>query len=58
MKGCHIWGLPAETIRRVYMDWCEKRTCRVGQIFPCRVYIDQIVVTLRYEYRLFTAVIT
>jgi hypothetical protein len=39
-KGCRVWGPPAESVRRAYVDWCGKRTWRVGQIFPYRVYID------------------
>jgi hypothetical protein len=40
MKGCHVRGPPAGSIRRAYMDWRGKHTCRVGQVFPGRVYID------------------
>jgi hypothetical protein len=40
MKGCHVRGPPAGSIRWAYMDWRGKRTCRVGRVFPCRVYID------------------
>jgi hypothetical protein len=40
VKGCHVRGLPAGSVRRAYVDWCGKRMCRVGQVFPCRVYID------------------
>jgi hypothetical protein len=39
-KGCHVWGPPAGSVRRVYVDWHGKRTCRVGRVFPYRVYID------------------
>jgi hypothetical protein len=39
-KGCHVWELPAGSVRRAYVDWRGKRTYRVGQVFPCRVYID------------------
>jgi hypothetical protein len=39
-KGCHVRGQPAGSVRRAYADWRGKRTCRVGRIFPCRVYID------------------
>jgi hypothetical protein len=39
-KGCHVRGLPTGSIPGVYVDWRGKRTCRVGQVFPCRVYID------------------
>jgi hypothetical protein len=40
VKGCHVRGPLAGSIRRAYVDWREKRTWRVGQVFPCRVYID------------------
>jgi hypothetical protein len=40
VKGCHVRGMPIRSVRRAYVDWCEKRTCRIGQVFPCRVYID------------------
>jgi hypothetical protein len=40
MKGCHVRGLPAGSVRRAYVDWHGKRTCRVGRVFPYRVYID------------------
>jgi hypothetical protein len=40
MKGCHVQGLPIGSIRRAYMDWRGKRTCHVGRVFPCMVYID------------------
>jgi hypothetical protein len=39
-KGYHVWGPPAGSIRRTYVDWRGKRTCHVGQVFSCRVYID------------------
>jgi hypothetical protein len=41
-KGCHVRGPPAESVRRAYVDWRGKRTCHVGQIFRCKVYIDSI----------------
>jgi hypothetical protein len=37
-KGCHVQGLPAGSVCWVFVDWRGKRTCRVGWIFPCRVY--------------------
>jgi hypothetical protein len=37
VKGCHIWGLPAGSVCRTYVD--GKYTCRVGRVCPCRVYI-------------------
>jgi hypothetical protein len=40
VKGCHVRGPPAGSIRRAYVDWRGKRTCCVGQVSPCRVYID------------------
>jgi hypothetical protein len=39
-KGCHVRGPPAGSVRWAYVDWRGKRTCHVGLIFPCRVYID------------------
>jgi hypothetical protein len=39
-KGCHVWGLPTGSVHRAYMDWRGKRTCRIGRVFPCMVYID------------------
>jgi hypothetical protein len=29
-KGCHVRGLSTGSIHRAYVDWCGKRTCRVG----------------------------
>jgi hypothetical protein len=40
VEGCDVQGPPAGSVRRAYVDWCGKRTCHVGQDFPCRVYID------------------
>jgi hypothetical protein len=40
MEGCHVQGPLAGSVRWAYVDWCGKRTCRVGRVFPCRVYID------------------
>jgi hypothetical protein len=40
MEGCHVRGPPAGSVRRAYMDWLGKRTCRVDQVFPYTVYID------------------
>jgi hypothetical protein len=40
MEGCHVRGPPTGSVRRAYVDWCGKRMCRVGRVFPCRVYID------------------
>jgi hypothetical protein len=33
-------GLSTGSVRRVYVDWRGKHTCRVYCVFPCRVYID------------------
>jgi hypothetical protein len=40
VKGCHKQGPPIGCVLVVYVDWHEKRTCRVYQIFPYRVYLD------------------
>jgi hypothetical protein len=40
VKDCHVRGPPTENVCRAYVDWRGKRTWRVGQVFPCRVYID------------------
>jgi hypothetical protein len=40
MKGCHVRELPVGNVRRAYVDWRGKRTCRIGWVFPCKVYID------------------
>jgi hypothetical protein len=50
MKGCHIRRPLAGSIRRAYVGWRGKCTCRVGWVFPCRVYIDS-------NHRLFVAAI-
>jgi hypothetical protein len=39
-KGYHVRGLPVGSVRRTYVDWHGKRTCRVDQVFSCRVYIN------------------
>jgi hypothetical protein len=39
-KDCHVRELPAGSIHQVYVDWHGKHTYRIGQVFPCRVYID------------------
>jgi hypothetical protein len=39
-KGCHVWGPPAGSVRRSYVDWRGKHTCRVGRVFLYSVYID------------------
>jgi hypothetical protein len=40
VKGCHVQGLPIESVCLAYMDWRGKCTCYVYRIFPCRVYIN------------------
>jgi hypothetical protein len=40
VKGCHVRGPPAGSVRWTYVDWHGKHTCRVGWVFPYRVYID------------------
>jgi hypothetical protein len=40
IKGCDVRGPPSGSVHRAYMDWCGKRTYRVGRVFLCRVYID------------------
>ncbi len=52
MKGCHVRGLLAGSIRVVYRDWREKHTWCVYQISPVGCTTIQIFVTLRYEYPL------
>jgi hypothetical protein len=34
MKGCHIWGSPAGSVHRAYVDWRGKHMCRVDLGFP------------------------
>jgi hypothetical protein len=38
-KGCHVRGLSVGSVHQAYVDWRGKHTCRVGRVFPCRVYI-------------------
>jgi hypothetical protein len=40
MKGCHVCGLSAGSVRGAYVNWRRKRMCRVDRVFPYRVYID------------------
>jgi hypothetical protein len=40
VKGCLVRGLPAGNVHPTYVDWHGKYTCRIGRVFPCRVYID------------------
>jgi hypothetical protein len=49
MKGCHVRGLPAWSVRRAYMDWGGKRTCLVGRVSPAGCTSIQIVMTLGHE---------
>jgi hypothetical protein len=30
VKGCHVWGPPARSVRQAYVDWRVKCMCRVG----------------------------
>jgi hypothetical protein len=41
MKGYHVRGPTAGSVRRAYVDWCGKRMYRVGQVFPCRVGVHR-----------------
>jgi hypothetical protein len=34
IKGCHVRGLLAKSVRVVYVDWYRKRTCHVYQVSP------------------------
>jgi hypothetical protein len=49
VKGCHIRGLPVESIRVVYVDRHKKHTCRVYQISPVGYTSIRITATLGYE---------
>jgi hypothetical protein len=40
VKGYRVWGPPARSVRRTYVDWRGKCTCCVDQVFLCMVYID------------------
>jgi hypothetical protein len=40
VKGCHVRGPPAGSVRRAYVDWRGKHTWHVHRVFPCRVYIN------------------
>jgi hypothetical protein len=48
-KGYHVHGLSTRSIQVAYMDWCEKCTCCVYQVFPAGCTLIQIIVTLEYE---------
>jgi hypothetical protein len=58
VEGCHVRGPSAGSVRRTYVDWREKRTCRVGRVFPCRVYIDSNLRDSDMSNRLFVTVFT
>jgi hypothetical protein len=49
VKGCHVWGLTAGSIRVAYVEWHRKRTCCVYQAFLAGCTSIRIAVTLRYE---------
>jgi hypothetical protein len=49
VKGCHVWGLPAESVRVAYMDWHGKHMCYVYRVSPVGCTSIWIVVTLGYE---------
>jgi hypothetical protein len=49
VKGCHIRGLPAGSVRRAHVDWRGKRTCRVGWVSPAGCTSIRIAATLGYE---------
>jgi hypothetical protein len=50
VKGCHVWGLPAGSVRWAYVDWRGKRTCHISQVFPpAGCTLIQIAMTLEYE---------
>jgi hypothetical protein len=49
VKGCHIRGLPAGSVRRTYVDWRGKHTCRVDRFSPTGCTSIRIAVTLGYE---------
>jgi hypothetical protein len=50
VKVCHVRGPLAGSIRRAYVDWRGKHTCRVGRVFsPAGSTSIRITVTLGYE---------
>jgi hypothetical protein len=49
MEGCHVRGPPAGSVRRVYVDWHVKRTCRVGRVSSVGCTSIRITTTLGYE---------
>jgi hypothetical protein len=49
VKGCHVRGLPVESIRVVYVDQCNKHLCHVYQVSPTGCTSIRIATTLRYE---------
>jgi hypothetical protein len=48
----NVRGLLAGNVCGAYVDWHEKRTCRVYHVFPAGCTSIRITVTLRYEYPL------
>jgi hypothetical protein len=40
VKGYHVRGPSAGSVHWAYVDWCGKCTCRIGRVFPYRVYIE------------------
>jgi hypothetical protein len=63
----HYWWLRERLLYMDYVRYVQSRAIHrpsvesmwhVGRVFLCRVYIDWIAATLRYEYRLFVVVIT
>jgi hypothetical protein len=52
VKGCHIRGLPTESVCVAYVDWCKKRMCHVYQVSHTWCISIQIVATFGYEYPL------
>jgi hypothetical protein len=49
VEGYHVRGPPTGSVRQAYVDWCGKRTCRVGRVSPAGCTSIQIAVTLGYE---------
>jgi hypothetical protein len=48
-KGCHVRGQPVGSVCWAYVDWCGKRTCRIGRVSPAWCTSIRITVTLGYE---------
>jgi hypothetical protein len=49
VKGCHIRESPTGSVSVTYVDWREKYTCHVDQVFPTWYTPIWIAVTLGYE---------